>query len=185
MDLRISKIVSDFLNGKIENSDFEEWIYSEKSLEDILGNELYIELISLDFKDKSIKNHISNLVESKINYGNLHKQEIIELIDNTLEKQIPLMKIISSFYDWATKGYLFLGRIDVIGNFGEQGKSIVHIIDDSMTEGEKWGKLLEVEPDFLSYIKEIKANLMNGKVVLTGEKENFDFIGTQYKFIEN
>lgn len=185
MDLRISKILSDYLNGKIKNLDFEKWIYSEGSLENQLGEELYIEVVSLDFKDKSIRHNIEKLVDSKIDYGNLHKQEIIELIDNTLGKRIPLMNSLYSFYDWLTKGYNFFGEINVIGNFGEQGKSIAHIIDESMSENKKWGKLLYEEPEFLPHIIEIKDKLITGKIILTGERKISQIIKNQYNYTEN
>ena len=184
MDLDISKILSDYLDGKIKNSDFETWVYSDKSLESFLGADIYNELISLTFEDKSIKIKVQELVDSKIDYQHLHKQEIIELIDNTISRKLPLQKSLTSFYDWAMSGYYFLGRINVIGNFGEQGKSIVHIIDDSMTENEQLAKLLKEEPDFLTDIKLIKTKLMTGEITLTGEKEANKYLGTQFKFRE-
>lgn len=56
-----------FVRGDLSTSDFESWIYADKNLEDMLGNEDYLELISVDYKSSAkayetrqkIKQHLS------------------------------------------------------------------------------------------------------------------------------
>ncbi|MCC7025921.1 MAG: hypothetical protein IT265_03120 [Saprospiraceae bacterium] len=51
---------------KISIREFEKWVYSNANLETELGSENYLELISLNFKDKGDEGIIRNLIETII-----------------------------------------------------------------------------------------------------------------------
>ncbi|WP_282055404.1 hypothetical protein [Maribacter luteus] len=184
MKIETTKILSSFIFKHIDSKEFEEWIYSNENLEDELGNELYLELVSINFKDKDAYSKVIDLLEDRINLGSLHKSEIIELINQIDKKTIHPLKGISKLHRLAELGYLFLGRIDLIGNFGEQGKSLVHILDASMDKESQWSKLNQIDSNFIVDLKVIKNKLENGSIKLTGESETYQFIGKQYKFKE-
>jgi hypothetical protein len=55
-----------FLNGEKSIEDLENFIYSQLDLEQQLGNETYLNLIELNFKDKYDKVKLSDLITNKI-----------------------------------------------------------------------------------------------------------------------
>ncbi len=59
-------ILWSFHRLKTTKSDFENWIYSNPDLESELGYEKYLELVSLDFKNKNDDEKIRNIVKSTI-----------------------------------------------------------------------------------------------------------------------
>lgn len=55
-----------FLNGEISVSDLESFIYHAIDLEKQMDTETYLELISIDFKDKFIITRLSDLIKERI-----------------------------------------------------------------------------------------------------------------------
>ena len=184
MNQETTKILSSYIFKRIDSQEFEEWIYSNENVENEIGSDLYIQLISINYKDKDAYPRAVKLIESRINVGQLHKEEIIDLVDRIETKNIKPLKGISELHKWAELGYLFLGRIDLIGNFGEQWKSLVHQLDDSMNLDTQWSKLDLIDSNFIKELSDVKNRLERGLIKLTGESETYQFIGKQYKFNE-
>jgi hypothetical protein len=170
LSIESSLTFDEYLQDKRTVSDLEKWIYSNGQLEIELPGDIYSDLISLNYSDKDIKNKITQTIESSIDYSSVHKKRIIDLIDLLLNRKGNVEKLLHEIYSLAGLGYHFLGRIDVIGNLGEQGKSIIHIIS-KLTEQEKWDKLFSIEPTFLNDIREMKNKLLNGDIEITGQFE--------------
>ena len=55
-----------FLNGDINVSDLENFIYKQSDLEQQLDKDTYLELISLDFKDKYAVATLPDFIKKKI-----------------------------------------------------------------------------------------------------------------------
>lgn len=91
---------------------------------------------------------------------------------------------ISELYEWADKGYAFLGRINSVGNFGEQGKSVILIVDKDLSNEEKWNVILRDDPHFLTDLKTIRMKIEQNEILITGEIETVKFLGRQYKYLE-
>lgn len=185
MKLETAEILSRFVDK--ENSSvpgFEQWVYSNPGLESDLGPGVYSELIALDFSDKSIRVNVKRIVDPILAYADLHKLQLLSLIDGLVSKSIAPLKGIRDLNVWANKGYLFLGSIELVGNFGEQGKSIVHLIDESMNDNTQWNKTIEADPNFLDELASIKDKIESGRIVLTGEKEELKYYGEQFKYEE-
>ncbi|RJE75242.1 hypothetical protein [Reichenbachiella sp. MSK19-1] len=184
MNLEVSKILSNYINKKLRADEFENWVYSFENLEIELGVELYTELISLDFKDKSNRIDVQRIFENKINYSDFHKGELLQLISKVCKRELPFKESIIQLYEWMNMGYLFLSKIDALANFNEQGKSIIHSIENTMTEEQKWETLLNREPNFFSELENIKTKIESGAITITGEYDNTDYYGKQFKFKE-
>ncbi|WP_340154112.1 hypothetical protein [uncultured Marivirga sp.] len=184
MQLEISKIIADFIENRISAKEFESWVYSNQHLEDELGMELYTELISINFKDSSARIAVKKLLDSEIDYRTLHRTQLIQLIEEIEFKKKDLLDGISELYEWADKGYAFLGRINSVGNFGEQGKSVVLIVDKELSNEEKWNVILRDDPHFLTDLKTIRLKIEQNEILITGEIETVKFLGRQYKYLE-
>jgi len=63
MKLATAKVLSAYIEGKMLPADFEEWVYTNQALEKELTSQVYLELISLNFKDRSIRQKIESLIE--------------------------------------------------------------------------------------------------------------------------
>ncbi|UXX77889.1 hypothetical protein N7E81_10970 [Reichenbachiella carrageenanivorans] len=177
-----------FIEKKTKIQDFEKWIYESESLEEELPDETYTELISLDFNDKSIRKIVTELVFPLLDVGNAHKQQLIELISEILDKKIdPIAGISELHYNWLDeKGYLFLSNNTTIANFGEQGKSIVSRTDFSneLTIDEKWKLVKSDDTSFIDYLVKTKTKLEDGRIRLTGNFKEVKFYGLQFEYEE-
>ncbi|UII23158.1 hypothetical protein [Fulvivirga ligni] len=178
-----------FIEEKTEIQDFEKWIYESESLEEELPEETYTELISLDFNDKSIRNYVSEIITPRLDFGKAHKQILIALINDIIQKRIdPIDGLGELHYEWLdSKGYNFLSRNLIISNFGEQGKSILSRTDykDELSIEEKW-QIIELEDhSFIEELKNIKKELEDGKIELTGKFREVRFNGRKFEYKEN
>lgn len=182
LSLEPSLTFDEYLQDQKTVNELEKWIYSNGQLENELPGDVYLDLISLNYSDKDIKNKIAQTIEAYIDYSSVHKKRIIDLIDMLLNKQGDIEQLLKEIYSLAELGYHFLGRVDAIGNLGEQGKSIFLIIS-KLTGREKWDKLLSAEPTFFNDIRAIKMMLLNGDIEITGQYEK-GFYGQRY-FIYN
>jgi hypothetical protein len=185
MKIETSRILSDFFENKgSSTSAFEQWVYSNPDLETEIGEDIYSELISLDFKDNSIRIQVKELVDPIIDYAQLHHNEITRILDKLISQTSKPLDEIRKLFQWVEKGYTFLASVDIIGNFGEQGKSVVHSINNEMSNETQWNKLIEIDSNFINELRSIKERIENKEIVLTGEKEDVKFYGEQFKYIE-
>ncbi|MFD2564894.1 hypothetical protein [Aquimarina rubra] len=184
MRLETSKILSNYINKQISSKEFQEWVYNDQNLESELGEKIYLELLSLDLRNEDSYKNVEQLLDNCIDYAQLHKNEIVKLINQICEKQKSFNDSISELYQWMNKGYLFLSKIDTIGNFNEQGKSIIHSIEDYMNDEEKWNILGIREPGFFNDLIQIKTQILNNQILITGKYEIIQFYGKQFEYIE-
>jgi len=182
MSTDTTEIFLDYLDSKISSIDFERYLYSTQTLESELGEEIYLELISINYKQRDSRSAVSNLISPFLNYGEIHKSMIINTIDNILSKKVNILDGISELNGWPWKGYTFLGEIEIIASIGEAGKSVIHIIDDTDTEDEIRKKIERYEPGLIPFLENIKTRLSDGTIVLTGKKVQHHQLGTLFEF---
>jgi hypothetical protein len=48
----IAHTIWEFIRGDLRTSEFEQWLYSNEKLEDLFGERLYLDLISINYNDK-------------------------------------------------------------------------------------------------------------------------------------
>lgn len=185
MQIETAKIFTSFFENRTSSvSEFEQWVYSNSDLEKDLGTDIYTDLISLNYNDKSIRVYVKKLIDPVVDYANLHKNEILKLVQELMSKSIAPLSGIRELYSWTDKGYRFLGYIDAVGNFGEQGKSIVHWLDDNMEKEHQWTKMLERHSTFINELVLLKEKIENNQIILTGEKTVVKYYGEQFKYVE-
>jgi hypothetical protein len=180
----IAKILSEYIDGQILPNDFEKWIGENNSELKDLDKEMYKSLTQSNLNEYSTRLEIEKLVDEKIDYAQIHTSGIINLINQFENREIEVLAGMHKLYKWAELGYMFLAKIDLIGNFGEQGKSLVHLIDETMDKKTQWEKLTDMDPSFIDKLLSIKEKLEIGFIVLTGQKQKFDYVGNQYKYRE-
>lgn len=185
MRIETAKLLTSFIENKdCSISEFEQWVYTNSELEKELGTDNYTDLISLNFNDDSIRLNVKEIVDPILNYAELHKTEILELIQELIIKSRKPLDGIRQLNKWAEKGYLFLGSIESIGNFGEQGKSIVYSLNDEMDKESQWNKLQKVDSYFINDLTMIKEKIETNRIIFTGEREVIKYYGEQFKYEE-
>jgi hypothetical protein len=154
LPLNYSLQFNNFLLNKIPPKEFEAWLFQESELEEVLGNNLYIALISLQFSSPHIRIEVQNLINGWIDFDQVQKIEIIKLLEACRNKSKAPIELIEELYNHASKGHLRLGSHDLIGNFNETGKSARNFLV-GLNAIAQWAKIEEVAPDFKNWVEKI------------------------------
>ena len=101
----------DTLNHKINISDFEQWVYETKALESELPEEDYIELISINFKDKYVLNELKKVVGKYIQHGEFETKRVSKMLESIINRDERCADSIYMTYDLYCKGYSFFSRL--------------------------------------------------------------------------
>ena len=89
-----------FLNDEKSIPDLEKFIYSQAELEKQLGNEVYFELITLNFNDKYDKIKLPDLIKSKIiEEGEFETWKLKNLLNEFLSQPKNIDKLLVKFYN--------------------------------------------------------------------------------------
>ena len=64
---------------KISIQEFENWVYETKALESEFPQVTYIELVSLNYKDKYVYNELKKIIEPFIDFGKFERNKDFEL----------------------------------------------------------------------------------------------------------
>lgn len=88
-------------------SKFETWLYAETKLADYLPENVYLDLISLDFRDKHILHELNQLLADYWNKGEMWQWELMHILQ-TLIEQPNHANALSQIYDWYCDGCDFM-----------------------------------------------------------------------------
>ncbi|MCT4618344.1 MAG: hypothetical protein N4A62_03035 [Marinisporobacter sp.] len=164
-----------------EITKFEDWVYSNKELEDIMNKDDYIDLISLDFKSRHIKSEIEKVVEKYIDYGKFEKKLILTLLYRALKSKNDLPDILMKFYYMYCHGYIFFEDLGL-------GYGLTCEVPPSKYTADTWYELNEEEKDEIidTFYPKITVDIKraidwieNDKIVLLGtqnELEHWEFL---------
>ena len=96
----------EFLNDEINLSEFQNFIFQTKELEDELGKEIYNYLILLNPNDKNVIKRVKYLVSKIISEGEFETWKLKELLMKFINEPQKLKEYLDIFYD------LFCGSFD-------------------------------------------------------------------------
>ena len=177
----IQEIFFDALSGDKSLLEFEEWLYKDKRLEAILSQEDYLELISYGYKSDTAKKWLFPLFEKHIDKGEFEKRRIRNLLTKALNRDKDLPHILMTFYDMYCKGYYFMDNLGL--GYG-LAVAVPYSQANSWSELtiEQKNKLLDsFYPAIETEISKVISWLDNGKVVLTGIKDEND----HFEYLDN
>lgn len=69
-----------FLNDDVSLESFENWIYANKKLENIIPEDYYNDLLAFNFKSREVKNYIKSLIKKHFDWNEYEKWRTIELL---------------------------------------------------------------------------------------------------------
>lgn len=171
------------LNGEEPIREFEQWIYTTNALEEILGDEDYFILISLDFSRQGIRYELIKILERHIDAGEYGTWKLRRLLNLFLSQRGDLPTMLWEFYELYCDGYYFL---DVLGlNYGltirvPPGEYSSEYLQE-LTNQEKETLLASILPDALDEAQKVLNWLNEGKIVTTNKQDKLG----HYLYIDN
>lgn len=167
--IEIQEKFVDYLNGDFRAPEFENWIYTDKDLETLLGEENYLEIASFNFKQKGANIAIKSILEKYIDYSKYETQFILNLIKGIKEKSKSCQGNLKTTYHLYCSGYDFLDNLGI--GYGLKLVVPYEFGADSWEEieEEKRAKIIsDFYPQLAEEADKVIDWIVNGKVKLTG-----------------
>lgn len=169
------------LNGEITVDYFEQWIYKNKELEAHFEQADYVELISLNFKDRHIIHEMKKIVGNYLEVGEFEKRKISKILNDIITKNQDFAKSLISTYDLYCNGYGFLDDIGL-------GYGLTFTIDffdfrdwTNLPTSEKNKKIDAIYEDVKAKAEKVQSWFDTKKIILTGEVDDLG----HYGYIDN
>jgi hypothetical protein len=87
---------------------FESWLYENNEIESILGNELYFNLLNINYREKYANLEVEKLILPHIDFGRSEFLRITDLLKSIEDGKDDIYSIMSQMYDEYCSGYNFL-----------------------------------------------------------------------------
>lgn len=169
-----------FLSGEKPVNDFEGWVYAKSDLEAILGQEDYLNLISLDFSKTSNKYEIGKILERHINIGEFETWNLKNLLTKFISQSEDLDLMLYQFYNLCSRRFHFLSELGI-----DYGLILFYRSSEEyqpkLTDLEKKKLLDSLVPGAREEAKKVLNWLDEGKIIITSEKDEFGY----YIYIDN
>jgi hypothetical protein len=176
----IKEIFFETMYGSKTVLDFEQWLYSNKSLEAILTHQDYLDLISYGYKGDRVKYGLYKLLVKHIDLAEYEKWKLVNQLRKALNRDKDLPYLLITFYNLYCKGYHFLDNIGLGYGLVVEVPSNANSWDELSSEQQE-SLLDSFYPDIEFEIKKVIEWLETGKVVLIGKHDDF----SQYEYIDN
>ena len=174
-----------FIENRLELHSFQEWLFLPATEKQIDNEELYGELIILNYTSKNSRIEVKKLLDKLNLTKELHLNNIVFSLNNLINEVSNPIEEIENLNNWANRGYTFLGRINVIGNYGEQGKSIVYDINRKMNQAMQFQILNEIYKYLKDEFRTMLTEIESGIILLTGVTREIKGFGEIYEFKTN
>jgi hypothetical protein len=99
------------LKHKMSIQIFEHWVYGTKELESELPEDIYTDLISLNFKGKYAHNELEKIIGSFVHNGKFEIKRITKYLKSIINRDENCAESIEMTYDLYCSGYAFLRRL--------------------------------------------------------------------------
>ena len=167
----IKEIFFNLLSGDISLDDFEEWLYENEELEQLLTPDDYLDLISINFGKSHAVHDLHRLIEKHIDLGEYKTRQLLVILNNAKQKPLDLPLILMRFYDLYCDGYSFLDRLGL-------GYGLTVVVPhpaanswEELEEAEQNALLNSFYPELDTEIDRVISWLTNKSIILLGEKD--------------
>ncbi len=177
---KFNLIIYKLIAREVEINEFEQWVYSDKTLESFLSSNEYLDLISLDYKQLSSLYEAEKILRPYIDIGKYYDWYLRGILQKIIERPIDAHKYIEQCYDMYCDGYWFLENLGL-------GYGLAVTVPPSGYNADSWDKLelpkqKRLVESFYPSVREEAEKVIRWldtkKIVLTGH--NGDFQGIQY-----
>jgi hypothetical protein len=177
----IQEIFFETMLGDKPVTEFEQWVYSEESLERILSLEDYHELISYGYKGEPVIRYgLYRMLEKMIDLAAFEKYRLLRMMRRALLRDERFPYILREIYDLYCRGYSFLDNIGLVYGLSIEAPQYADSWEE-LTEDEKQKMLANIGPGLDDEVKKVIYWLESGLVVPTGKRDVYD----HYEYIDN
>ena len=103
------------LENQISINDFETWIYTFKNQNDCLNNDVYINLLSFNYKQKDSKYELQKLLKDSVNFGRYEQFRLSNILNSIIANENNAAELLIKCYDLLGEGYHFLAHFEYVG----------------------------------------------------------------------
>ncbi len=169
------------LSKEIEQSEFEQWVYSEKKLSETLTPDDYLELISLNYKTPSSLYDAGKILRKYVQIENCYEWYLKNVLQKIVNRTPDVHKYIEQCYDLYCDGYYFLENLGL-------GYGLAVTVPREKYQAETWQELKaqdqqelidEFYPGVAEEAKKVISWLDSGKIILTGHSGEYQGIEFQ------
>lgn len=169
------------LSKEIEQSDFEQWVYSEKKLSETLTSDEYLELISLNFKTPSSLYDAGKILQKYIQIEKYYEWKLKNVLQKIVSRPPDAHKYIEQCYDLYCDGYYFLddlgmgyGLAVTVPSNEDKGRA-----SQELNAREQQQLIDKFYPGVADEARKVISWLDSGKIILTGHSEEYQ--GIEYQ----
>ena len=163
---------------------FEQWVYADCELEQLLPADDYLELISLNFKKSGARYELFDLLEQFVGAGEYEKWKLTNLLLRAKVRDSNLPGVLEEMYYLYCDGYDFLNTLGM--GFGlsmcvlPKPNSVEHW---SQLQPAELAKLAQSLPMLIiNYEVDVVLRWLDeGGIILTGKRDE----NNRYEFIDN
>lgn len=98
-------------NNEISVADFEKWLYSKKELEQLLDNDTYIDLISLNYKDRHAMHEMGKIIDPFLDFGKFEERKLKKILTDLIDRTDDFVKSLIDTYELYCLGYGFFDNL--------------------------------------------------------------------------
>lgn len=155
---------------EIDQNEFEQWVYAEKNLSEILTSDDYLEIISLNYKTPSSLYDAGKILQKYIQIEKCYEWQLRNVLHKIIDRTSDVHIYIEQCYDLYCDGYGFLDNLGL-------GCGLAVTVPSEKYKGESWQELTvkdqqqlidEFYPDVAEEAKKVILWLDSGKVILIG-----------------
>ncbi|WP_353186394.1 hypothetical protein [Parapedobacter lycopersici] len=160
------------LNGDIPIEAFEKWLYADRTLEQYLNPDDYLDLISLGFKKSGAKYELWKLLKKHIDLADFETYKLRNLLQEARLKTERLPQVLVAFYELYCDGYYFLQQLAIGYGLAIQVPQVENTTAetwDELNAMEKKALLKSLEQGLDDEVDLVLGWLESGKIKLTGE----------------
>jgi len=163
-------IIYKLIAREIEICNFEQWVYSEKELENLLNTEEYLDLISLSYKQPSSLYEAEKILKRYIDIGKYYEWHLRKVLQKIIDHPNDVHKYIVQCYDMYCHGYGFLDNLGLgYGLSINVPPNVYNVSTWDKLESPEQKKLIEsFYPDVRNEAEKVVLWLDTNKIVLTG-----------------
>lgn len=108
---KTNKIFYEFLDDSLSMAEFESFVYSNQNLEREIGEANYLDLVSINYKDKEARKEVTNFIHERlIGRGQLETTQLRDLLQRFLEDPKNADKYLDKLY------HLYCGELKENGS---------------------------------------------------------------------
>ncbi|MBM9518602.1 hypothetical protein JWG39_02070 [Desulforhopalus vacuolatus] len=164
-------IVYRLIAGETQIEEFEQWVYSEKKLEQILTSDDYLNLISLSYKQPSSLYEAEKILKRYVDIGKYYEWSLRRVLEKVIDHSENASRYIEKCYDLYCDGYNFLDNLGL-----GYGLSVVVPPADYIEENEQSRLIDGFYPAVAEEASKVIGWLNSGKIVITGHDGSYQGI---------